>query len=71
MESLLFMIAADIVVSTAVASYQIQAREKIVKKWKEGSLTISELRWLKRQVWFQKVYLKKVKETPSFDKKYN
>lgn len=58
MEPLLFMIAADLVVTTALTSYQVKARERILKKWFEGTLTMPELLWLKRQVWFRKMYMK-------------
>lgn len=58
METLLFVLAADIVVSTALTSYHIKAREKVLKRWKEGSLSLSELLWLKKQRWFRNLYMK-------------
>jgi hypothetical protein len=71
MESLLFMIAADIVISSALTGYQLRAREKIITRWKEGTLSMPELLWLKRQVWFRTVYLKKLKVSIDKEKKDN
>jgi hypothetical protein len=71
METLLFFVATDIVVRGVLAKYQVDARERILKKWREGSLTSSELLWLKRQLWFQRLYLKKPKSVISFEKKNN
>lgn len=65
------MIAADLVVTSALTSYQVKAREKILTRWKEGSLSMPELLWLKRQVWFRKVYMKKLKVSIDKEKKDN
>ncbi len=69
METVLFIVAADIVVTSALTNYQIRAREKIIKRWKEGSLNTAELLWLRKQQWFQKAYIKTPKEKVSSDKK--
>ncbi len=69
METVLFIVAADIVVTSAITNYQIKARETIVKRWKEGSLNTAELLWLRKQQWFQKTYIKTPKEKVSSDKK--
>lgn len=71
METLLFMIAADIAVSTALATYQIKAREKILERWKRGNLSMTELLWLKKQLWFRNLYMKKLKVPVDTTKKEN
>jgi hypothetical protein len=66
MESALFFLAT---VATAT-TLQRKARETILKKWQEGSLSYEELKILKQLHWFQKLW-KPTQKSVSVQKKQN
>ncbi len=49
---LLLLLAAE----ATIITLQKRAREEVLKKWLEGSLTMEELLLLKRKLWFQKIW---------------
>jgi hypothetical protein len=53
---LLLLILAEIAVSSALSQRQLKARQIVLQKWKEGSLSEEELYRLKRAKWFQQVW---------------
>ena len=71
METVLFIFAADVAITTALTKFRDQARQKIIEGWRTGSLTEGELRWLKDQHWFRSQILKPVGERVPFYKKEN
>jgi hypothetical protein len=70
METLIVLTAVN-VLSNTVNAMIIRRREEIIQKWKEGLLSEVQLKWLRRQVWFRKRYMKKIKESVSLEKKQN
>ncbi len=53
----------NIVLSTALNHYERAYKRKKMMKWLKGEMTMEELLWLKRQIWFQRAF-KKVKVEP-------
>lgn len=58
MDPLLLLILADVLVTTVVGATTEKARQLLIAKWKEGSLSETELSGLKRSKWFQQHYSK-------------
>lgn len=67
---MLLFIAAEVLITTTITTVQIRAREKILQKWQEGSLSYEELKTLKHLVWFRKLW-KPTEKLVSRDKKQN
>jgi hypothetical protein len=68
MEAIVALNVLNIVLSTALNHYERVWKRRKMMKWLKGEMTMEELLWLKRQVWFQRAF-KKVKVEP--DKKNN
>lgn len=68
MEGLFLLLTAEIVASTTLAHLQMKARQKVLRKWYEGSLTVEELKKLKRMLWFRKLW-NPTSRIPPFEKK--
>jgi hypothetical protein len=60
METIVILFFLNSVISTSISAYELNLQQKIIKKWKEGSLTLHELNYLKRSEWFRKKYYKPV-----------
>lgn len=58
MEGLLVLAAAEIIAVSSLKRLQEKKRHEILRKWKEGTLTMPELLALKRSLWFQKLFAK-------------
>lgn len=71
METLLVFAVAEVAIMSTLSTLQLQAQETIVKKWREGSLTLEELKVLKSRLWFQRRILKPPKGKVSLEKKTN
>jgi hypothetical protein len=56
METILFFIAVELAVSSSLVAVQQKMRYQIFQKWREGSLTIEELKRLKQMRWFRKIW---------------
>jgi len=67
---MLLFIAAEVLLTTTITTVQIRAREKILQKWQEGSLSSEELKILKQLVWFRKLW-KPTTQIVSVQKKQN
>ncbi len=68
MEAIVALNVLNIVLSTALNHYERVWKRRKMMKWLKGEMTMEELLWLKRQVWFQRAF-KKVEVEP--DKKNN
>jgi hypothetical protein len=64
MEAIIALNVLNIVLSTALNHYERAYKRKKILKWARGEMTMEELLWLKRQVWFQRAF-KKVKVDPA------
>lgn len=71
MELLLLFLVAEIVWAGTVSTLQIKARKALLQKWKEGSLTVDELKRLKRTPWFRNQIWKPTGQKISLEKKQN
>lgn len=69
METLLVFAVAEVALMSTLTTLQVQAQEKLVQRWKQGSLTLEELKILKTRRWFQRRVLKPPKEKISSRKK--
>lgn len=67
MELLLLFLAAEV----AAVALQQKARQRIVEKWKEGSLSQAELQYLKQAKWFRKLVWRPTQRPVSGSKKNN
>jgi hypothetical protein len=56
MEAFLGIILFNIIVTSSQVHLEQQMRYKWVKKWFTGNITLEEIYWLKRQVWFRKAF---------------
>ncbi len=63
MEVIFTVNSLNIVLSTALNHYERAYKRKKMMKWLKGEMTMEELLWLKRQIWFQRAF-KKVKVEP-------
>ncbi len=63
MEVIITVNILNIVLSTALNHYERAYKRKKMMKWLKGEMTMEELLWLKRQIWFQRAF-KKVKVEP-------
>lgn len=56
--SLGLLILINVVLQTTTSYIEQQRRRYFLVKWAKGELTMKELLWLKRQIWFQKAFQK-------------
>ena len=54
--SLGLLILLNVVLQTTASYVEQQRRRNYVLKWAKGELSMKELLWLKRQLWFQKAF---------------
>ncbi len=68
METLLVFAVAEIAIASTISTLQLKAQETLLAKWREGSLSLDELKVLKTRLWFQRRVLKPPKEIPKTKK---
>ena len=69
METLFVFAVAEVAIMSTLTTLQRQAQETILRKWREGSLSVEELKVLKTRLWFQRRILRPPKQTVSLNKK--
>lgn len=56
MASLLLFLLFNIILQSTIEKVEQQRRKRLVRKWVKGQLTLEELQYLKKQIWFRKAF---------------
>ena len=58
MEPVTTLLFIEVILVYTTSAIQKQQRKRILLKWANGTMTMKELLWLKKQTWFQKAFHK-------------
>ncbi len=56
MASLLLFLLFNIILQSTIEKVEQNRRKRLVRKWLKGQLTLEELQYLKKQIWFRKAF---------------
>lgn len=64
MEVLLTTFFLETILLHTMSSYERARKKYLIRKWAKGEMTMKELLWLKKQVWFQRAFKEVNVDTP-------
>ena len=56
MNPLILILLFNIIMQSTVLKVEQMKRKRLVRKWLKGQLTLEELQYLKKQLWFRKAF---------------